>query len=61
MSLLALIMLICVVGVALYVINRFLPMEPRVKQILNVVVICVLVVYLLKLTGVWAALSRITL
>jgi hypothetical protein len=60
MSLLTLMLLIVVVGVVLWAVNTYLPMEPRVKQILNIVVILLLVYYLLRALGIWAALARIT-
>lgn len=49
MDLFSLIIVIVVVGLALWAINSFIPMEPRIKSILNVVVIIVLVVWLLSL------------
>jgi hypothetical protein len=61
MSLLTLMLLIVIVGVVLWAANTYLPMEPRVKQILNIVVILLLVYYLLRALGIWAALGRITL
>jgi hypothetical protein len=60
MSLLTLMLLIVIVGVVLWAVNAYLPMEPRVKQILNIVVILLLVYYLLRALGIWAALARIT-
>lgn len=47
MDLISLIILIVVIGVVLWLVNTFIPMEPRIKQILNVVVIIALVLYLL--------------
>lgn len=49
MSLLSLIILLVVVGVLLWAVNTYIPMEGKVKQILNVVVVIALVVYLLSL------------
>jgi hypothetical protein len=49
MDLISLIILIVVVGVLLWAINSFIPMEPRIKQILNIVVIIALVIFLLSL------------
>jgi hypothetical protein len=48
-DLISLVVVIIVVGVLLWVVNTLIPMEPRVKQILNVVVIIVLVLWLLQL------------
>jgi len=52
MSLISLIITIVVVGLLLWVVNSFIPMESRVKSILNVVVIIVLVLWLLRGFGV---------
>lgn len=60
MNLLTIIVAIIVVGLVLWLVNTYLPLEVRIKQILNIVVIIVLVVWLLKATGVWAYLARIT-
>ena len=49
MDLFSLIIILVVVGLALYLINTFIPMDPKIKQILNVVVIIVLVVWLISL------------
>lgn len=49
MDLLTLIILIVVIGVLLWAVNTYLPMEPRIKQILNVVVIIALVIFILSL------------
>lgn len=49
MDLIQLIIIIMVVGVLLWLVNTMVPMEPRVKQILNAVVIILLVLWLLQL------------
>ena len=59
MSLLTLIVLLVVVGVALWAINAFIPMDPKIKTILNVLVVVFVVVYLLQATGVWANLGTV--
>jgi len=47
MELIQLIVLLIVVGVLLWLVNTYIPMDARVKQILNAVVIIALVVWLL--------------
>ena len=42
-----LIVVLIVVGVGLWAINSFIPMDARVKQILNVVIIIAIVLWLL--------------
>lgn len=59
MSLLTLIIALVAVGVVLYCINQFVPMEPKVKTILNVVVILVLVVWLLAAFGLIDAFNTV--
>jgi hypothetical protein len=49
MSLLSVILVI--VGVLLWIINQFIPMEARVKQILNIVVIIILLIWVLSGLG----------
>jgi hypothetical protein len=45
--LITIIVVLLVVGVALYLINNYVPMDPKIKQLLNVVVVIILVVWLL--------------
>jgi hypothetical protein len=59
MDLLSIIIAIVVVGVLLWLINAYIPMEARIKQLLNVVVIIFLVVWLLRAFGVWAYLTHV--
>jgi len=56
---LGIIIAIVVVGILLYCINAFVPMDQKVKTILNVVVILVLVVWLLQVFGVIGMLDRV--
>lgn len=46
-TIIMLVIVLLVVGVALWAINSFIPMDPKVKQLLNVVVIIALVVWLI--------------
>jgi hypothetical protein len=52
MSLVGLIVLLVVVGVILWAINTYIPMQDTVKKILNVAVVVALVLYLLSVFGV---------
>jgi hypothetical protein len=49
MDLLSLIILLIVIGVLMWAVNTFIPMEPRIKQILNVVVSIAVVIFVLSL------------
>ena len=57
MSLLSILIAIIVVGVLLWLINTFLPMDRKIKQIFNLVVVIALVIWLLKAFGIFAYLS----
>ena len=59
MTLINLIITIVVVGVALWAINSFIPMESRVKSILNGVVIVCLILWLLQAFGVIGSLRNV--
>ena len=52
MSLVSLIITLIVVGVLLWLINTYIPMDGKIKKILNVVVVIVVVLWLLSAFGV---------
>ena len=53
MLLLNLVIVLIVVGMGLYLINRYIPMASSIKTILNVLVVVVVCVWLLQVTGLW--------
>jgi hypothetical protein len=53
MSLINIIIVLVVVGLILWLINRFIPMQSTIKSILNIVVIIVVILWLLKAFGIW--------
>lgn len=59
MSLLTIVFVIVVVGVLLWVVNRFIPMDSKIRSILNAVVVIVLVLWLLNVFGILGSLNRI--
>jgi hypothetical protein len=52
MSLISLIVTLVVVGVLLWLVNTYLPMDGKIKQILNIVVVICVVVWLLFAFGI---------
>ena len=48
-----------VVGVLLWLVNRFIPMQGSIKSILNRVVVIAMVLWLLNVFGLFHSLSRI--
>lgn len=59
MSLLTIILVIVVVGVLLWAINSFIPMDSKIKSILNVVVVIALILWLLQAFGILGSLSSV--
>ncbi len=47
-----LILVLVIIGVALYLIEAFVPMDPAIKVVIRVIVIVVLVLYLLRAFGI---------
>ena len=58
MSLISLIVVLVVVGVLLWLVNTYIPMDPKIKQILNVVIVIAVVLWLLAAFGLLAAMDR---
>ena len=59
MPLIQLVIVLVVVGVILWVINRYIPMQGTIKKILNVVVVIVVIIWLLSVFGLIGDLSTI--
>jgi undecaprenyl pyrophosphate phosphatase UppP len=53
MNLISLVVMLIIVGVALYLINTYIPMASSIKTILNVVVVIAVCVWLLQAFGLW--------
>ena len=59
MSLISLLIVLIVIGVVVWLINNYLPMDAKIKKILNVVVLIVVVLWLLSVFGVIGSLSTV--
>ena len=59
MPLIQVVIVLIVVGVLLWLINRFIPMAASIKSILNAVVVIAVVVWLLKVFGLWSYITNI--
>ena len=59
MPLLTVVMVLIVVGVLLWLINRFIPMQGTIKSILNAVVVIVVVLWLLNVFGLFSSFAHI--
>jgi hypothetical protein len=52
MSLISLVVTLIVIGVLLWLVNTYIPMEGKIKKILNIVVLVCVVVWLLYAFGI---------
>lgn len=53
MSIIGLIITLVVIGVIMWLVNTYIPMDGKIKNILNVVVIILIVLWLLNVFGVF--------
>lgn len=59
MPILTILIVLIVVGVLLYLINNYIPMDRKIKSILNIVVVIVLIIWLLKAFGLLNSLGSV--
>jgi hypothetical protein len=52
MSLIHIVIALIVIGVLLWLVNSYIPLDAKIKQILNIVVLIVVVLWLLRVFGV---------
>ena len=53
-TLINVIIVLVVVGLILWLINRFIPMDSKIKSILNIVVVIAVIIWLLKAFGLFS-------
>ena len=56
---LSLVITLIVVGLLLWLVNQYLPMDAKIKQILNVVVIICVVLWLLNAFGIFSHMNNV--
>ena len=59
MDLISLIITLVVVGILLWLVNTYIPMDGKIKQILNVVVVVAVVVWLLNGLGLMESIRGV--
>jgi hypothetical protein len=59
MSIISVVVVLIVVGLLLWAANSFIPMDGKIKSILNVVVVIAVILWLLRVFGLWGGLSDI--
>ncbi len=57
--LLNIILVLIVVGVLLWLVNNYIPMDSKIKGILNAVVVILVVIWLLQAFGVLGSLNSV--
>lgn len=61
MSLLTILLTLVIAGVALWLVNTFIPMDKKVKNILNIVVVILIVIWLLQAFGLLGSVKGMRL
>lgn len=59
MSLITIVIVLIVAGVLLWLVNSFIPMDRKIKNILNAVVVIILVIWLLQAFGLLGSIKNI--
>lgn len=59
MSLVTVLIVLIVVGVILWLVNTYIPMDRKIKNILNIVVVIIVVLWLLRAFGILDSLDNI--
>lgn len=59
MPVINLVVVLVVVGVLLWLVNNYIPMDSKIKKILNVVVVVGVVIWLLQVFGIMGDISSI--
>ena len=59
MSLVTIVVVLIVVGVLLWLVNTYIPMDGKIKSILNAVVVIVVVLWLLQAFGLIGSLNSV--
>ena len=49
MSLISLVVVLIIVGILLWIIDKHIPMDPKIKQIIKIVVVAVVVIWIIGL------------
>ena len=58
MPLINVVIAIAIVGLLLWLVNRYIPMQSQIKGILNGVVVIALIIWLLKVFGLFSHLTQ---
>ena len=59
MPLMSVVVVLIVVGVLLWLVNNYIPMDGKIKSILNAVVVIAVVIWLLQVFGLLTSLTNL--
>lgn len=59
MSLITIIIALLVVGILLWLVNTYIPMDGKIKKILNIVTVVVVIIWLLNVFGLLESIKKI--
>lgn len=59
MSLVTLIVVLVIFGIVLYLINMYLPIDQKIRTILNIVVVVFICIWILQAFGLFAGLGTV--
>lgn len=60
MSLISLVIVLIIIGIVLYLINNYIPMDEKIKKIINIVVVVAVILWILGIfLGGWGSLGTI--
>ena len=59
MPLMTIVIVLIVVGVLLWLVNNYIPMDGKIKSILNAVVVICVVIWLLQVFGIIGSLNSV--
>lgn len=57
MSILTVLIVLIVIGLLLWLANKYIPMDAKIKNIMNIVVVVFVIIWLLKAFRVFSSLS----
>ena len=61
MPIINIVLALIVIGVLMWLVNNYIPMASSIRSILNAVVVIAVVVWVLRVSGVWTELGQYTL
>ena len=58
MTIISILFILIIVGVVLWLINKYIPMDGKIKKIINAVVVIIVILWLVSASGVVGSLSH---